>query len=168
MAAATNKKTVELGCGQVVSHVNTDFAPYLISNDFISHLDDLKYTVTSKKAQLFRMPTNGLSDFNDLHEKVKQMALIDSFLKDTLPDYQYKSKKARNKMVTSFELQEYCAGVTLIKEGESLNGAYFIVEGEIKLLKKSANSTDMTAKAKKPPKLIEIQQPKNSLTTKES
>ena len=48
-------------------------------------------------------------------------------------------------MVTSFELQEYCSGVTLIKEGESLNGAYFIVEGEIKLLKKSANNTDITA-----------------------
>ena len=66
--ASASKKTVELGCGQVVSHVNTDFAPYLITNDFINHLDELKYTVTSKNALLFRMPTHGLSDFNDLHE----------------------------------------------------------------------------------------------------
>ena len=88
------------------------------------------------------METHGLSSFKNIHEKLKQMAVIDAFLKSTLPDFQYKSKKAREKMVLSFEMKEFCQGVTLIKEGESMNYAYFILEGEIKLLKRSSNAAE--------------------------
>ena len=38
----------------------------------------------------------------------------------------------------SFEYLEFIKGVTMIKEGESTSSAYFIMEGEIKLVKRSA------------------------------
>ena len=153
--------------------MSTDFAPWLKENMLLDHLDDLTYTVVTKKARLFRLDTHGLSSFKDIHEKLKQMAVIDAFLKKTLPDFQYKSKKAREKMVLSFEMKEFCQGVTLIKEGESMNYAYFIIDGEIKLLKKSANAAEksISPKAgpvKKPPRLSELQQPIGTLTSKES
>lgn len=68
---------------------------------------------------------------------MKQVAQVDTFLKATLPGYQYKSRKARDKLLESFEFLEYIKGVTLIREGESTASAYFIMEGEVKLIKKS-------------------------------
>ena len=158
--------------GKIITHVTSNFAHYLKTEKLLEHLDELVYTVSSRNAKFFRLNTKGMITFKGLHDKMLEKVMVDAFLRTALPEYAHKSRKARENLVKSFEVQDFCQGVTLIKEGESMSTAFLIIEGEIKLLKKvnavNADKNYGKARAVKPPRTNEVEQSKGSLTTKEA
>jgi CRP-like cAMP-binding protein len=65
-----------------------------------------------------------------------------------MPQYRHQSKKNRLNLIKAFELKEYSAGVTLIQEGAPNSYALFVMQGELRLIKKSkiAENSDPTKK----------------------
>ena len=92
--------------GALITHVAVDFAEYLKSAKLLDNIHELRYTVTSKNATFFRMKTEGLETFKGFYAKMKEMVMVDEFLRSTLPRYAHKSRKARDNLVNSFQLRD--------------------------------------------------------------
>ena len=68
-----------------------------------------------------------------MQEEIK----INEVLRANIPRYANSSKVARENVLKAFEIRDFCAGVTLFSEGEPNVHAYFIMSGEVRLLKRS-------------------------------
>ena len=53
--------------------------------------------------------------------------MIDEFIRNTIPQYEHLSRKARENLLSELELLEFSSGVTLIEEGLVNIYAYIIM-----------------------------------------
>ena len=63
--------------------------------------------------------------------------MIEGLMRDLIPNFVMSSRMHREVLIKAFKVAEFNAGVELFKEGQPNSMAYLVVEGEIRLNKKS-------------------------------
>ena len=120
-----------------INHFNPNLTEKYLTGEQRENIDRLIYTVTSKSAKFLRQTKAQILQHKKDGDIAFKNAKIDEFLMKHIQTYHSQSKKGKQNLINSFEMQEFCAGVTLIKEGLPNKNAFIIMSGECKLVKKT-------------------------------
>lgn len=89
-------------------------------------------------------------------------------MREFIPSYSLASRAHRKALITAFKCKEFCPGVELFKEGQPNSTAYLLIEGEIRLDKKSklpGNAPDLSNRMARS---TNTEKPKKSLNKQEA
>ena len=135
----TMRGKLELTYGKIVTHYAPRMTPYLYNSPehYEKRLNELTYTVISPMVKAFRVTRARVDATRTMMDRARVEVEIEDFLRNHIWSFKNQSKLGRQQLVQAFNVESYCAGVTLIREGEPNTNAMFIMEGECRINKKS-------------------------------
>ena len=109
----------------------------------MERINELRYTVESQNARLFQIENKNLNELKAVIKKHKDDMVIDELLRELIPGFGISSRHHRKALIDAFSFVNFCAGVKLYTEGKPNPTAYLLLEGEIRLSKKSRGKNEI-------------------------